>query len=331
MSIGSGLAGSVGIAAESSFGTYAAPTRFHEVNKSDLRKRKQVAQGGGLAAGRVVQLGSRRVVASEDAGGSIDMEVTNKGMGLLLEHIFGDVDGPTQQAATAAYLQTHTLADNVGKSLTIQNGVPDTSGTVRPYTFTGSKVASAEFKCSAGEMLMVTLELDSRQASEVESLAAPSYSTGVSPFHFAQMAVKLGTFGAESAVQGIKGMTVKLERPQATDRHYAGNAGLKAEQLMNDFVKVTGSFSSDYLDKTILADRFAADSSTSLVWEFVGPVIASTYYQTFRIKVPMIFLDGDTPILDGPGIVSGDFGFTGLFDATNATISAEYISTDTSL
>ena len=38
-------------------------------------------------------------------------------MGILLQHIMGGTVTPVQQAATIAYLQTHPLADNVGKSL----------------------------------------------------------------------------------------------------------------------------------------------------------------------------------------------------------------------
>jgi hypothetical protein len=48
-------------------------------------------------------------------------------MGLLLQALMGTTVTPVQQVATAAYLQTHTLADTAGKSLTIQKGVPLTT------------------------------------------------------------------------------------------------------------------------------------------------------------------------------------------------------------
>lgn len=329
MGIGSGLGGSLGVAPESAYGTYTAPTRFYEVTKADIKKVKNTVQGGGLAAGRMVQLGSRRVVTTEAASGSIEMEMANKGMGLLLQHVFGGTVTPVQQGATTAYLQTHSLVDNVGKSLTVQSGVPDTGGTVRPYTFKGGKVAGAEFACSVDGLLTVNLDMDFQKASEVETLVAPSYPAGVMPFHFGQLTVKLGaSYGTEVAVSGVKGISLKVERGQATDRFYASAAGLKAEPLVNDYAKITGSIDADFLDKTVFADRFAADTPTSIVLEWVGPLIASTYYQTFRLKLPMAFFDGDTPNLDGPDVVSGSFGFTGQFDATNAAVIAEYVSTD---
>lgn len=332
MTIGTGLGGSVGVGAESAFGTYTAPSRFYEVSKADIKKVKNTVQGGGLAAGRMVQLGSRRVVTTEAAAGSLEMEVANKGMGLLLQHIFGGTVTPVQQGATAAYLQTHSLVDNVGKSLTVQSGIPDTGGTVRPYTFKGGKVTSAEFACSVDGLLTLNAGMDFQKASEVETLVAPSYTAGVAPFHFGQLSVKLGaTYGTEASVSGVKGVNLKVERAQATDRFYASAAGLKAEPLMNDYVKVSGSIDADFLDKTVFADRFAADTATSMVLEWVGPLIASTYYQTFRLKLPMVFFDGDTPSLDGPDIVSGSFGFSAQFDSTNAAVIAEYVSTDTAV
>jgi len=332
MGIGTGLGGSLGVAQETAYGTYVAPDHFYEVNKVDIKKVKNVAQGGGLAAGRMVQLGSRRVVTTEAAAGSVELEVANKGMGLWLKNIFGGTVSPVQQGASAAYLQTHSLVDNIGKSLTLQSGVPDTGGTVRPYTFKGGKVTGAEFSCSVDQMLMLNVDADFQKASEVETLVAPSYVAGVSPFHFGQLAVKVGaTYGSESVVSGVKGFSLKVERGQATDRFYASAAGLKAEPLVNDYVKVSGSIDADFLDKTVFADRFAADTPTSLVLEFVGPLIASTYYQTFRLKVPMVFFDGDTPIIEGPDVVSGSFGFTAQFDSTNSPLIAEYVSTDTTI
>jgi len=331
MSIGSGLAASVGLAAESVYGTYTASTRHHEVMGETLTKTKNTVQGGGLAAGRFARLASRRVLTNEGVEGSFEMEVANQKMGLLLSHLLGSSSAPVQQGATAAYLQTHVLGDNIGKFLTIQKGVPDTTGTVRPYTFKGSKILSAEFSCSVNEMLMSTWDFDGQKASEAESLAGPSYPTGLAPFHFGQMAVKLGTFGSEAAVSGVKGCTLKIERPQATDRFYAGAAGLKAEPIMNDWMGVSGSFDTDYVDKTSFADRFAADTSTSLVWEFIGPLIASTFYQTFRIKVPVIFINEGTPQVSGPDIVGTSYSFEGQFDGTNSLVSVEYMSIDTAI
>jgi hypothetical protein len=332
MAIGSGLAASLGLAEESVYGTYTAPTRHLEFSKEDLKKIKTTVQGGGLAAGRFAQLGSRRVLTTVSGGGTVDLEVTNKGYGLIIEHLLGSSATAVQQAATTAYLQAHTIGDNIGKYLSVQKGVPDTGGTVRPYTFLGGKITGATFQCDVLGTLMSTVEFDFKDVSEAQALAAPSYAAGVAPFHGGQMVVKLGTYGAETAITGVKKIEVKIERPQANERFYASAAGspaTKSEPIMNDYLSVSGTLEADYVTKADLADRFASDASTSLVIEWIGPIIASTYAETFRIKVPMIFVDSDTPGVEGPDVVSTPYSFTGQSDGTNPVVAIDYMSTDT--
>lgn len=334
MAIGSGLAAQFGIAAESTYGTYVAPTRFYEFDSQELKKVKNTAQGAGLAAGRFMHLGSRRVVTSQAGGGSVQgIEVSTKSMGLLLNHLTGGTATVTQQGATAAYLQTHTFADNVGKYLTGQTGVPGTNGTVNPYTFLGGKVLSAEFSCGLDETVKSNWEFDFKRLVETETLASASYASGLIPFNFAEMNIKLGTYASEASVSGVRKATVKFERPQATDRFYAGAtvAGTKAEPLMSDFLMVSGSFEVDLVTKADFADRYAADTSTACVVEWVGATaIAATHFPTFRIKIPQIFLDEGTPTVGGPGVVTTTFNFVGTYDGTNLP-SIEYMSTDTAI
>lgn len=332
MSVGSGIAASLGIVAESTYGTYVAPTRWHEINSADLKKVKNTQQGRGLAAGRLAPHEGRRVVTTLGGAGTVTAEVQNKQMGLLLNGLMGGTPTVVQQAATAAYLQTHTLSDNVGKFYTVQVGVPDTAGTVRPYSFLGTKVLGAQFSSDIDGLLMADWTLDSRDVTEGESLAAPSYPTGLKPFHGVELAVKVGSsYGAESEVSGVTGVSVNIQRGQKTDRYYAGQDGLKAEPLLNDFAEISGTINADFTDKTIWADRFAADTQFSLVLEWVGPLIADTYYETFRIKLPACFLDGETPSVNGPDVVNTGFPFVARYDGTNAAAIIEYMSVDTAI
>lgn len=334
MAIGSGLAASIGFAEESTYGTYVAPTRFVEFTKEDLKKGKTILQGGGLAAGRYAQLGSRRVVSTVHGSGSYTGDVPNKKFGLIIAHLLGSTATPVQQGAGPAYLQTHELGDNAGMSLTCQKGVPDTTGTVRPYSFLGGKITGAEFSCDVSGLLEANVDFDFRDVSEAEALAAPSYAAGTAPFHGGQMAVKLGSYGSETAIDGVKKVSVKVERSLATDRYYANSGStpaIKSEPITNDYIKISGSITADYANKAQLADLAAADTSTALLVEWVGPLIAATYYETFRIKLPLIFLNGDTPTVDGPDLVGGSYDYVVQDDGTNPPITIEYISTDTTV
>ncbi|MGW8703237.1 phage tail tube protein [Streptomyces eurythermus] len=328
MAIGSGLGAQIGIAAESSYGTFVAPAKFIEFTKESLALKKTTATSAGIAANRLLALASRRVVTRREAAGSLDLEVTNKGMGLLLQALMGTTVTPVQQVATSAYLQTHTLASIAGKSLTIQKGVPLTTGTVTDKTFLGAKITSGEFACEQGGMLTSTFEFDAKDCDETQTLAAASYSN-MAPFHFGQMALKTGSYGSEAALDGIRKVSVKIERPQDVERFYANQSALKKEPVENDQVKISGSLETDYV-ATTLDDLHTSDGTTSLVWEFVGPLIAGTYFETFRIKLPAIKLDEGPPTVDGFGVVKPTFNFTGLYDGTNLPV-IEYMSTDITL
>ncbi|WP_063735623.1 phage tail tube protein [Streptomyces sp. RTd22] len=328
MAIGSGLGAQIGIAPETTYGTYVAPTKFIEFTKESVKLKKTTAQSAGIASGRLVALSSRRVVTQREVQGSIEMEVTTKSMGALLQALMGTTVTPVQQATSLAYLQTHTLADTAGKSLSIQKGVPMTTGTVMDYSALGCKVTSAEFSCEVGGMLTASFEVDGKTMDESQTLAAPSYPL-MAPFHFGQMAVKTGAYGTETALDGIRKVSVKIERGMAVDRFYAGGGGLKAEPISNEMVKISGSLEADFTSAT-LATLFTSDAATSFVWEFVGDTIESTYKNTFRIKVPAIHIDDEPPSVEGTEIIRTTFAFTGLFDGTNAT-AIEYMSTDTTV
>lgn len=328
MAIGSGLGSSFGFVPEATYGTYVAPTRWVE-GAARLRKTKNVYQGGGMAAGRLMQPGSRRVVTWKAGGGVFDCAVMSVRMGHLLNGLMGGTVTPVQQGGTPAYLQTHALADPIGKFYTLQSGIPDLGGTVRPYTFLGCQVDSAEFSCELGGALTASFALSARDVTEGQTLAAPSYATA-NEFHWAQASLKLGTFGAEAQVDAVRKVSVKIERPKHDGGPYMGNLGLRSQGVINNWAKVTGTVEADYIDKTVFADRFAADSSTSMVWEFIGPVISGAFFETFRITIPMVFFDTDTPTAESPDVVKTSFNFTSAFDMTNQP-TITHISTDVTL
>lgn len=335
MPIGSGLSASLGVAPETTYGTYVAPSRFLEFDSEDLKKVRNFVQGGGLAGGRAAQLASRRAFITEAAAGSIAMDFTDKSMGLVLAHILGGTPTVAQQAASAAYLQTHAFGDNVGKSLTVQEGVADRGGVTRTQTFKGGKITAAEFSCAVNELLKVSLEMDFQRFSEVEGLAAPSYpAIPPQPFHFGQLAVKLGTTsGSEAAVQGVTGVTCRIERPQQTDAFYAGATipGTKAEPVWSGWGAVTGTVSIDYVNKADFVDRFHGDTQAAMVLEWTGPIIASTYAKRFTIKLPATFFTGDTPVVDSADVTDVSVPFEVQLDGTNPLVTCEYMSVDTAI
>ena len=333
MAIGSGIGSQFGIAPEVTYGTYVAPTRFYETKQAKVSKVKNTSQWDGLAAGRLVDRADGRVVTTRAGMANInDLVCTYKDMGLLLNMIFGGTVAPVQQAATAAYLQTHALADTAGKMASCQSGVPLLGGGVIPQTALGSKVTGAEFGCEVDGFLTVGVDFDARDVVETQTLVAASYAAGRLPFHFGQMSVLTGsTIAGATAADGVRKITAKIDRGLNVGQFYANAGGLKDQPTTNDKVKVTGTISADYKTAAHWADRFRDDTGFALSLVWTGPIIASTYAFQLALNMPAVYLDGETPGVSGPEIVQTDFPFTALYDLANPAITCLYQSTDTTL
>ena len=335
MAVGSGIGSQFGLAPEITYGTYVAPTRFYETSKAGVTKVKNTVDWDGLAAGRLLNRADGRSVTTKAAQVAVDsLVVTNRDMGLLLNLIMGGTITPTGLGGTPiAYQMDFPLVDTAGMMATCQSGVPLIGGTVIPQSALGCKVTSAEFSCGVDELLTVTLALDARDLTEAQTLAAASYGHPRKPFHFGQMGIKLGsTVGGAAAVGAVRKVSVKFERGLKTDQFYGNNSGLKEQPTTNDKVKVTGSFDVDYKVAADFADRFRDDTQFSLVWSFTGAVISGSNNDTFSVTIPAAFLDGDTPSVDGPDVVTTTFPFTAYDDLTTGYgAKITYITADSAL
>ena len=325
MAIGSGLGASFGIVDESVYGTYVAPTRWYPFTSANIVPVLDVTPVDGLAAGRFGSIDE--VITGRKGTGTLASQVRTNKWGTVFKHLTGTTATPTQQAATAAYLHAFTLADNFGKSLTCQEGVPLTSGTVVPYTGTGGKVTSLELSSDVNGVLKGAMEFWFQNVVDSVGLAAPSYTSYTV---LNSLAVKLGTFNSEAAITGVRSAAVKLEREMDTAR--PGLPGAYPEPIMiGQGFKVTGTINPDFVAKADFADRFLAGTSTALVLEWTGPLIASTYYYTVRVRCPKVFFRDAIPGVDGPEVVKGSVAFESFLDTTNGLVLLDVISTDTTL
>lgn len=326
MAIGSGLGSQVGFSTESSWGTRVAPATFVRANSYTVNRVQNRVQGEGIQAGNLGNFGAHYVEVTEAGEGSITMDVQTVGMGPLLQALTGGTSTISQQGTSTAWLQTHTLGDPV-KSLTMQIGVPYRTGTVYVEELQGCKVTSAEFSGGADAVLSSTFNFDAKKFDNAQTLATASY-TSTAPFHGKQLAVKTGSFGSESSVSGVRNVSVSWTNAMDTEDYTAGSSGLKAEQIRNGVVAITGSLTVDWLTgtKTAFEDLRLANTSTSLVLKWTGAQISGASYYDLEIGLPGVFFTGDTPSIAGADVVTVDYGFEWKYDGTNLPY-IKYMST----
>src|SRR4051812_26124088 len=111
----------LGVAKETTYGTRVAPTRFFAFTAEAFAYEYNKYRSAALGSGRW----NRPSIVTTSAGtGSIDGEVPTTGLGYLLDGLHNNTVTPVQQAATTAYLQTHTLDTAPAKSYTVQVQTP---------------------------------------------------------------------------------------------------------------------------------------------------------------------------------------------------------------
>jgi hypothetical protein len=325
MAIGSGIGSQLGIATETTFNNSVTVARFYEFTSENLAYQKKTQVGMGLRAGGQLPRAQRRVVTTSEVNGDITLDLPTRGLGLLLSHSLGSVPSPTT-VSTGVYSYSFTLGDVYGRSFTAQVGVPQYGGTVTPKTVSGAKVSSFELAVSNAGLATGKFNVDGASFTTGVSLATASYSASTNIFHFGQGAVTVDG----SAVANVKDFTITVDNSLKNDRYNLGASGVKSEQLINGFRKITGKLTAEFTD-TVLLNKFLSDSSAALVLTFTGATIASTYKETLSITLPSVKFNTDTPNVAGPEVIDLSMDFDVYDNGTDAPITIFYQTADSSL
>jgi len=309
---------------ESAYGTRVVPDHTIKTTAQLVDPNKVRAQSTGLQSGAIGPLGDHYVDTNEDGNSTFEFECESKGIGLLLQALMGTTVTPALLTGSA-YSQTHTFADPVGKSLTLQQGVPiRAGGTGKCEELNGARCTSMEFTIGAGGFLHASSVWDGHQYDETQTLATPSYSLS-RPFTFRDGTLKTGVFNSEVALTGsVRSMSVKIERLLDTADFTLGSQ-FKQEPVLNGLGMITGTITSDFTaaSKAAIQDLSLSNTPTSLVYDFVGAaatgwsVISGTTYPEFKIVVPSAYFDASTANPNGPAEITASYNWTWRYDGTN--------------
>lgn len=330
MVIGSGLGGSIGLKKETTFGTGVTVDRWLPAASFGVQAVIEQTPVDGIAAGRLAAV--EQIITKRRGTGQLVCQVPTNKFGAILQGTWGVTPTPTQQAATTAYLQTYTtLADNYGFSYTVQAGAPLAGGTMAQFTGTGGKILALELSSDISGVLNATVDFDFQNVVDATVYASPtqvaSSVLGGSGGAAGGCVVKLGTYSSEAAITGVRGISVKIER---TTGELAGAVGAQPEGPSLGAV-VSGTIETDWVNKTYFNDRYLAGTPTSLVVDWYGSLIASTYYNQVGVTCPKVYFGQSSPVVDGPNVIGVSVPFTAALDTTNGLALARYQSTDTAL
>lgn len=242
------MAGQFGLATEGvAWGTSATPTKFIEPDSVTHSYDPGLVPIDGIRASR--RLPRPPKPGGITAGGSLSTKFPNSGgIATLLKHIFGAV----VTTGSGPYVHTYTLGS--APSATLQLGIQEESGTVKPYTHIGSKFHRAEIGMAVGQAVMLKADWSSKDVVRATALASASYVTALNPFIFTEGSVSLD--GA--AVASANAATLVLEKGLKTDKHTLSSRYIR-EQREEPLWKITGTIDCDFEDNDMVESIVARD------------------------------------------------------------------------
>ena len=320
MAIPSGLSSQLGVAQQSDYQTYVAPTRFLEFLSESLTVDKRVLESRSigsmfLKAGRV-----RHYIRG--GGGQIELPFMNQGMGLLLKHALGGA-AIAQVGSTDEWEQTFTPAADggAGDFLTIQKGLADTSGTVRPFNYVGAKVTTWELSQAIDANLIFRLTFDAKTVQTSSGLAAASYPADLVPLSFIDAVLTID--GVEVCVREF---TITGNRAMDVERICLGNT--KREPVANGEFTITGQLTREF-EGTAQYDAWIAGTPAALTatWEYGDTGDGEPF--GLAITIPAVYYTGETPTANGSDITMQNLPWKAMDNGTDPVITMVYSSTDT--
>ncbi len=338
--IGSGLGATIGFASESGYANYAAPTHFLTFNKESLKLKKNIVQSKALHGG-LYDLASRRAYVTRTVDGAIDLDLYDRGLGLVYQAMLGNVAQAPTSNADGTYDAVFTGGSLNGESLTVQVGRPEVGGTIVPFSFLGCKVSDWQLEVQSGQQGSLSLTVDGANENVVETYVAPSYVAS-DMLHFGEAALLIGgtvtTTGGIATVTGntslavVKSCHVKGTNAMDTSRFFLGASGQKSEPIANAFRVLSGQMDVEFENLTDVYNAFSGDTPVSLLLTFTGPAIGTGVNRSkVEVLIPCVYFEDGDPTVDGPQILHTQVNFTGLDDGTDPPIQITTTSLDAAL
>lgn len=298
-----GMLSQLGVADESVYGTFVAPsTKFYEFRPPETITRDIARiESEGIRAGRYNTARTGAYASHQrGAGGDVTLEVMTKGWAWWLKHMMGTV----VTTGVNPYTHTGSVGSLIGDSFSMEIGRDD-----QRFRYEGGKVMSWTLNAAVGELLTCSLTLDfEAEDSTQAALTTASYPSGMIPFSFLDGALTVG--GTATHVREAK---VTGNNNLANERYFIRGSGLKKEP-MDQGREYSGSLTAEFEDK-VAYDRFVNGTEAALVLTFTGP---SPF--TFKVDAPLVRFDGETPTVGGPDIIPMNLPYRCLDDSITLQI-----------
>ena len=320
MAIPGGMGSQVGWAEEATVGTAVTVTQFLPFRSETITTERERIESPALRAGRFIQSSSNWSTGRTTVAGDTTFDLVNKGMGLLLKHMFGSVSTAQPSVGTdpTVYDHTYTPGTLTALGLTVQKGVSDVGGTARAFTYDGCKVTGFNFNAGVGELNTFGVSLNGEDESTATALATASFPSGLESLSFINASLTIG-----GTSQEVRTFSLTGDNGMATDR-WALGAAVRKTALESGYRNYTGTVDLTYADLTQY-NRFVNGTEATLVATLEGSIISNAYRYGLTITANCRY-DGTTPTVGGPEEIRLSVPFK-VIDNGTTSISVRYRTT----
>lgn len=311
----------LGLAEELTYGTAVAPARFLEMTGEDMKGTYERIDSEAFRAGQRVMHKDRFQPNPKGAEGSLKLEGMDSGLGLLLKHALGTIASGTPAGGFTTH--TATVGDLKGKSLTVQVGRTDNTGTVHPFTYNGVKVKSWELSNAVDGVLNVSLDLDGKAekigaGTGAFALATPTYGTGAQLFTFVG-----GVVNIAGAPFGVSDISIKGDNKMKTDRWSTVGKREPVEEGLREYgFELKGEF-----EGLAHANRVAGVLSSDAI-AAIDCSWSSPQGGLLTVTIPFGRFDEGSVNFDGAKLIEQALTGMVLWDGTVSPITVAYKSKD---
>lgn len=337
MPTGSGLSAQIGYGEESTYGTRVAPTRFLDFRSEGIQTTFEYLESQGLRSGAKLPLASKSIRTTKACAGDIVHEIGSKGFGLLFKHMLGSVTTFTPTAGTLSRVHRAQFGPIDGKSLTVQVGKPSTNTTVNPFDYVGAKFNTWEVANDVNDLLVLTLGVEANDEKTDQTLATATYPTGEVLHYGGGLLTVAGTPSwpgalpvtvAGGTATDIKNFSLSMDQGLSLDRYFIRQNLNRKEPIEIGVGALTGTFTMEFESMTAY-NRFITGGTYSLWMKWEGSTIEGAFKFAVHLLMPAVRLEGSTPTVEGPDILTVEQPFTVLNDGTNPPLTLDYVTTDT--
>jgi hypothetical protein len=326
----SGLGSQLGIATETTPGTYVQPGTFLKILSEGLDLKKDYAKIAGLAAGMAAQDDSLHLETTRHVEGDVAVVPLSVGLGKIFNLIAPGTITPTgaSTAKTFAFPIGADVPD--AKSASIQVGVPGTDGVVRAKSVAGCVIQSLTLAMERGGTLTMTMSIWGKDLDTTQTLATAVYPAGSETFSFLQSTLQ---FDGAAVGSCVRSCSVTFTFPKAADRYCLNGSGTSLTPITNGLIAVTGNYEIEFSNGWTQVDAYRNATRRALSLVNLGKTdIATGVKPALNIAIPkFVVVDNGVPAVAGPDLITMNQSFEAVTSPGSPLATITYVTTDTAI